>query len=114
MFAILSGKKYLITWRHANFTTVSGGILFRMHTECYIYEILSDIEKRLLIQGKAECSNRDRFSKNTGRKLSLERALLTRVPPQIPTQGKEWGSVFTKEDRKTVWQEYFKMRGNKY
>ncbi len=106
MLVTLNGKRYHITWSHIQFP-VRGGV-----TECFIYEYQADGTKQLIIKGHADCSHKDQYDKNLGRKLSLERALLTRVPDQ--STPKVWNPVFDHESRKAVWAEYFRMRGGKY
>lgn len=59
-----------------------------LYTTCSIFTK----EGVLLSSGEAECSKKDMFSKDTGRKVSLKRALET--------------GPFTKEQRAAVWEDY--------
>jgi|WetSurSiteA1Bulk_404760.scaffolds.fasta_scaffold167527_2 hypothetical protein len=107
MIVNLGSKKYHITWHHLFDEAHQPG-----YTECIISEIKADGKHEPFVQANARCSAVDQYNKNTGRKLSLQRALLTRVPnEQNPA---EWLPVFVREDRLSIWNEYFKMRGNKY
>ena len=81
-------------------------------TTCLVSELKDGGEKNLLVQADAQCSVRDQYSKNIGRKISLQRAILTKVPDGV--NPKNWVSLFLKEDRQKIWEEYFKMRGNSY
>lgn len=107
MIVNLGSKKYHITWHHLFDQAHRPG-----YTECIVSEMKDDGTRAAFVQANARCSAKDQYNKNTGRKLSLQRALLTRVPDaQNP---KEWVPIFVKEDRQAVWSEYFKMRGDKY
>lgn len=72
-------------------------------TRCSIFELAEPGEKtepKLITFGVAKCSDRDQFNKETGRKISLTRALL---------QGTHFLSESTlerKEDRGTIWAYY--------
>jgi hypothetical protein len=108
MIIHLGDRKYHITWQHVmpNAPHSMGW------TTCYIHELLPNGIHRALVQADARCSGKDNYSKNTGRKISLERALLTKVPDWNGS-GK-WIPLFMKDERKAVWNEYFRMRGNKF
>lgn len=59
-----------------------------LYTTCSIFTR----DGRFVSSGEAECSKKDMFSKDTGRKVSLKRAL-----EDVP---------FTKEQRAAVWEDY--------
>lgn len=59
-----------------------------LYTTCSIFTR----DGRLVSSGEAQCSKKDMFSKETGRKVSLKRALES--------------SSFTKEERAAVWEDY--------
>jgi hypothetical protein len=101
-----NGKKYHITWQYLGEPAAI--------TLCIISELLPDRTKKLLTSGDAICNMKDQFKKNTGRKLSLSRALLAEVPTienPAPGQKQEWDMVFNRDTRKLVWKEYFRMHG---
>jgi hypothetical protein len=83
--------EYKVTFRYT-------GLHRRPVTLCCISLILGGIQKgdAPLLQGKAECSRKDQFNKNIGRKHALARAL----------QG------FPKAERKVFWDAYFKTVKN--
>jgi hypothetical protein len=65
-------------------------------TRCIILDTISGKETT----GESRCNPVDQFVRNTGRKLSLAKAL------------KEYGLPV--EIRKLFWDEYFKVRGGKW
>jgi hypothetical protein len=111
MLAKLGERTYHVTWRYAkNFGEDN------CHTSCLISEVSEDGTRFLIVQGNAECSIKDQFNKNTGRKLSLSRALLTQVPTVFePTSinPQKWEPVFSRAERILFWEGYFKMRGKR-
>ena len=106
MKVLLGSKKFTVGWKHTE-----PEALIRS-TFCLIQEVLPDNTLKVISQGEAHCSFFDCYNRNTGRKLSLERALLAEAPD--PVNPKNWLPLFVKEDRSSVWQEYFKMRGGKW
>ena len=60
-------------------------------TTCKIFESCEDAEETFT--GWAECSTKDRYNKEVGRKVSLKRAL--------------WNAHFEYEERKKIWEAYF-------
>ena len=111
MIVKLDSKKYSITWRHLQDQNGIAGL-----TYCIISELGEERGMRKqIVQGMSRCSLKDHYCKNSGRKLSLQRALLTRVPPEGAIERKDgWHPVFEKEQRQLVWSEYFRMRGGKF
>ncbi len=99
----LGNKQYIVSWQYIREDGLTPT------TVCTISEILPDNTLAQVAQGSVGCYFKDNFSKNAGRKLSLERALLQTVPgPQ------NWEQLFAKDARTQVWTEYFKMRGDKW
>ena len=89
---MLQVKDYKVKWRHELHTDSTKKMdgqrnrdTFKAITECYLYTG----DKRLDI-GLAGCSWEDNFSRDTGRKVSLKRAIAT-----LP-----------KKDRTMIWEAY--------
>ena len=100
------GKKYHVTWQYLGEP--------RSVTLCLVSEIQPDGTKKFLSTGDAVCSAKDEFVKNSGRKISLGRALLVAVPTvEQPTEEnpQKWEKLFSKETRIHFWSEYFLMHG---
>ena len=74
-------KDMSITWRHTNNGAGSVGI-----TECFI----RNKDGKEILGGTSVCSPRDNYCKQTGRKLSLARAI----------------KMFNREVRSEIWAEY--------
>lgn len=81
----VDGKTYLVEWRHWH---GSG-------TDCEIY----DLEKNRVAQGNTQLAPEDmeKYNKETGRKLSLARALANLQA--------------SREDRTKAWKAYFARKG---
>jgi hypothetical protein len=104
----LGSKTYSICWHHVRDNEVNQA------TECTIAEVIDGKRaEELIATGTAHCSFLDCYDKNTGRKISLERALLNHIPDPI-NPAAPWIPLFSKEDRVLVWETYFKMRGGKW
>jgi hypothetical protein len=103
-----NGEVYHVTWQYEN------RFEERYKTHCLVSQIYPDNTKMLIVRGTAECSYKDQFNKNKGRKLSLSRALITERPTvEFPTKEhlQIWAPVFDRNLRKEFWDAYFKMRG---
>ena len=98
----LSSTVYQITWQHFNYQNTSiekmsqTSVKFSQ-TRCFIVNIATNI---VVAEGQAILSAKDNYNRNKGRKISLRKALT-------------WSS-FLKAERKLIWLEYFKMRGEKW
>lgn len=101
----VSDKTFIVGWRHE--TSEKDG---SRSTICTIEQVHPDGKREALCGGTAFCSNKDIYSRNKGRKLSLQRALASEVPPAEGNSG-EWVRVFSIEDRRVAWNEYHTMRG---
>jgi len=82
--------KIVVTWKYGNRNNGS----ISVHTICEI----NTINKERISRGMAQCSPKDNFCKNRGRKISLQRALLS----------------FNVEQRLHFWEAYLKMRNGKW
>ena len=78
-----------IKWYHDNLFYSNGSKHF---TACVLSRIMDDQSEEVLRLGGAYCSKNDTFCKDTGRKLSLLRAM---KKADIP-----------KEERKVIWEVY--------
>lgn len=86
MIVNLNGTQYSVRFRHTQDES-------NRHTECKILQPIEGKEMPGFISiGYARCHPKDNFSKETGRQLSLKKAL-------------DDGN-FSKEDRTTFWSEY--------
>lgn len=100
--------KYVVSWQHSLPGIVKIGskdIKTRGSTSCTIRKLNKNGSfsamcryGRTKCYGSARCSVKDQYSKNEGRKLSLERAV----------------SYFKKSQRKKFWEAYAEMRGGKF
>lgn len=99
----LGTKQYIVSWYYIREEGLTPT------TVCTISEILPNNTLGQVAEGSVGCYFKDNFSKNAGRKLSLERALLQKVPGE-----QNWEHLFAKDVRTQVWTEYFKMRGDKW
>ena len=89
----IEGTKYYISWIHdrvwpAEVTGDNGG------TWCGIFDRPDSDPEKPVWEGFAYCSLKDKFSKETGRKVSLTKAL----------------ALWPREKRKLVWEAYFKRK----
>lgn len=87
----IKGKEYRISWNHKaphwdDYLFFNPGVSF-----CFI----KDPNGNLISEGKAFCNVKDCFNKETGRKVSLTRALSY--------------LGLNREERRGVWQEYAKF-----
>lgn len=71
-------------------------------TICEIYQIDENKTRVVIGVGVAKCSYPDKFDKNKGRKISLQRAINTTTIIPSPN------------DRKKFWEAYYKMRNSKW
>lgn len=68
--------------------------------------IESVADKKVLGIGRAWCSKKDKFDKESGRRVSLLRALDAAIPlSTVPGHGEEWKQ--RKALRRQVWDSYF-------
>lgn len=95
-------KDTLITWRHNNRLFDKDGNCTVVGTTCLIYNIENDKpgqeELFLLASAATELAIGDQYNKETGRRLSLQRALASLGLP--------------KEFRSEVWEKYRTMGKN--
>ena len=99
MRVTVKGSHYEIKFRHV---IHKGGAWYRGHTDCSVSEGMTNIDGKfigvgLVVLANTYCSAKDNFCRATGRKISLGRALLKAFPD--------------KEDRRFIWQQYFKKMG---
>lgn len=66
----LRGKTYVVGWRYEQ----QDNKRRPFRTTCTIQELKPDKTRIEVAKDKAECSHKDRFVKNKGRKVSLRRA----------------------------------------
>ena len=99
MKVLLNGDVYIVTWHHTQWSifpqTEIDGTKTRGETLCFI-GIPSSIAggwKKQVSSGLTRCSVNDQFNKETGRKISLTRALEK--------------TNLTKSERAIFWQTYF-------
>lgn len=102
----IGNKTFIIGWRYQP----SEEALATTDTVCTISEVQTDGTLKAVVQSVASCSITDNFKKETGRKLSLQRAVNTKVPDPAVDE-KKWQYIFVEEDRVRIWQEFFKSRG---
>jgi len=76
-------------------------------TGCIISRIVPGAENEDVAYGESVCHSVDTFVKASGRKIALARALSATIPNAADPSG-EWVRPFTKEERATIWNEYFK------
>lgn len=79
------GRELLLSWFHERYKEPMNGI--SGHTYCYLEK--ADTRK-IISYGLTQCSVSDNYNKETGRKISLTRAL----------------SDLPKKDRATIWNAY--------
>ena len=87
----VNDKTYFVKWEYPS----NGPLVNKYTTLCKIYDVDTSYSKPL-VSGHAYLSIGDRFNKNTGRKISLHRALHAGA------------GLFNYEARVIAWQEYFK------
>jgi hypothetical protein len=112
----IGDKQFIIGWQYTFEDVVLGGgkLSYVPRTTCTISEIQADNTLYQVAQATVGAHSSDLFSKNSGRKLSLERAMTQMVPGRLPANPLTWVPLFHKEDRTHIWQEYFKMRNGKW
>lgn len=88
----VNDNTYFVKWEYVDYVTV-----------CKVYDNKTSYEKPLL-STCAYLAEGDRFCKNTGRKISLDRALNQLFPDTLTM----YGDLFPKQARSIAWQEYFK------
>lgn len=105
----VNDQTYYVKWTYP----YTEPLINKRRTTCIIYQ--ADFHHPIVI-GHAECSSPDQFCKNTGRKISLERALNKLFPysyhiqiineraAQIPDKK----NTDHQQARAIAWQEYFK------
>ncbi len=101
MFTSINGHDYLVQWHHK--VDRQDNTIVYADTKCLIYKSNPKHERvKLLTTGCALCNiNADNYNKNTGRKLSLNRALHNII-------------TFSSNDRAFFWDDYREMRGGKW
>lgn len=98
MLVIVGNKQYCVRWSHV---TPNAPDILRAGANsigasfCSIEELLPGKERRFEAAGQAFCSPKDQFCKETGRKVSLMKAL------------RGW----ERPERRLVWEAYWKMKG---
>jgi hypothetical protein len=80
-------------------------------TSCEINRISKDSVEHVYT-GYSYTSKKDSFDKNKGRKISLARALVVRVPD--PKNSLQKIPLFDKTSRKLFWDGYYYMRNEKF
>lgn len=102
MRVTLGNKTYIVSWKYVREEGLT------QTTICTISEVTPDNTLAEVARGSVGCHHSDTFNKNSGRKLSLERAILQHTPD--PAGNGQWLTFFAKPDRKTIWEKYFEMR----
>lgn len=118
-----NGRNYLITFKRAYEIKQALGLKARKptgETYCFIEEIYGDENesKRLAAMGVAQCSKKEQFSRERGRKYALARALQKLLPAtehgrteDIADQRAEfWAAYF---GRQPVFEPVFFVEGNR-
>lgn len=99
MFVDVNNKKYKVFWRYGEKAIpLRERVKLHRTTECHVFD--GDDKDVELAFGVVSTSHLDNFSKKEGRKQSLSRALT--------------GSSLPKDDRKRIWEEYFKLQHEVY
>lgn len=96
----VNDKTYFVKWEYPDITE---NIPVHTFTVCKIYDNTTSYSEPL-VEGGARLAEGDRFCKNTGRKISLNRALHKLFPDTLTMHG----DLFPKEARAIAWAEYFK------
>jgi len=94
-------KTYFVKWEYDRF--YDDKYKYEEYTACKIYDNTTSFNNPI-VESKATKAEGDRFCKNTGRKISLARALHKLFPDTLTMHG----DLFPKEARAIAWQEYFK------
>ena len=114
----VNDKTYFVKWEYDRF--YDDKYKYEEYTACKIYDNTTSFDSPIVI-GKSTKAEGDNFCKNTGRKISLNRALKKLFPYQTQFGGTpkkdgsgnyDWNKtsnrVQQKEARRIAWQEYFK------
>lgn len=109
----INDKTYFVKWEYPDITK---NIPVHTFTVCKIYDNTTSYSEPL-VEGGARLAERDRFCKNTGRKISLDRALHKLFPDDTLFVGtpnkfdgydwKEEHNLDHKKAREIAWKEYF-------
>lgn len=92
MLVTLDGKEYIIQFSYEKTDTI------------YTYAVIKEPgQKDFLYSGYARCSKKDNFSRPIGRVLALKCLLSILTNNHF---------ALTKEQKKYIWKEYFKMTNN--
>lgn len=95
----VNNKTYFVKWEYPS----TNPIVYKYTTVCRIYDNETSYSNPI-VEGVATKSSGDNFCKNTGRKISLDRALRKLFPDTLTMHG----DLFPKEARAIAWTEYFK------
>jgi len=95
----LNEQKYKISWRYDTVLLDYGIHGARHCTYCSIFQLI-DGEWYLLISVEIKQYYKDKRDKNKARKISLEKAMNT--------------LGIGKKERTEIWNQYYKMRNNKW
>lgn len=103
----INDKTYFVKWEYPDITK---NIPVHTFTVCKIYDNTTSYSEPL-VEGGARLAEGDRFCKNTGRKISLGRALKKLFPetPNYNTDVYKKHSMWKdrKQARAIAWAEYF-------
>lgn len=94
MILTVGNEKLKVSWRHQTEYVVEDQQLKPPRTVCTIFVINSKGEQRDVFQGVAVLSEKDNYSRNKGRKISMARAIRS----------------YPKKDRIIFWRNYLLMR----
>ena len=100
-----SVDEYKVYWDHSVITDGSERVLKRAYvrTTCFIEKVLSGGDTVSYIRtGFTDCSKKDPFCKDTGRRISLSRALYDVESERL-----------SKRERTHFWKAYFEMMGTR-
>ena len=98
-FVKVKRREFQVRFRHEN--------VYNRYTICKITMCKILRGEKIVAEGMAECHPKDNFCKDTGRKLSLARALQTLYPNK---KGKK-RSKATQARRRVFWDAYAEKRG---
>ena len=101
----INGEVYIIGWQHRRYSCDFRFNELPSETVCTIKR--QDIRGYIVARGVAHCSKKDNFCKETGRKVSLTRAIEQIVRMNHVPVFKD------KETRRKVWETYFNRKGEK-
>lgn len=90
----VNDKTYFVKWEYGLEPNKNG--YFSTGTFCKIYDNTTSFSEPL-VESSCICNPNERFCKNTGRKISLDRALHKLFP-----------AGYGRKSRAIAWQEYFK------